>query len=147
MLSGGGRGPAAARNVGWRATSARWVCFLDDDVEPGPRSPAVWAPTPGPEPNSCGRAPGGAAHVCLRDTAALVHTARGHGVSFAEVEAARVTDAMQADRIAGALRRAMGRPLSGCRLTALGLTFKAQTSDTRDSPALTACAELARSGA
>ncbi|WP_082274775.1 UDP binding domain-containing protein [Mycobacterium innocens] len=85
---------------------------------------------------------------CLpKDTAALVHTAGGHGVSFAEVEAARVTNAVQADRIAGALRRAMGRPLSGCRLTALGLTFKAQTSDTRDSPALTACAELARSGA
>ncbi|ORB98630.1 UDP-glucose 6-dehydrogenase [Mycobacterium persicum] len=85
---------------------------------------------------------------CLpKDTAALVHTARGHGVSLAEVEAARVTNAVQADRIAGALRRALGRPLSGCRITALGLTFKARTSDTRDSPALTACAELARAGA
>ncbi len=28
----GGRGPAAARNVGWRAVSAAWVAFLDDDV-------------------------------------------------------------------------------------------------------------------
>jgi len=27
-----GRGPAAARNVGWRLTSSEWVCFLDDDV-------------------------------------------------------------------------------------------------------------------
>jgi HAD superfamily hydrolase (TIGR01662 family) len=28
----GGRGPAAARNAGWRATTAPWVAFLDDDV-------------------------------------------------------------------------------------------------------------------
>jgi HAD superfamily hydrolase (TIGR01662 family) len=28
----GGRGPAAARNAGWRATTAPWVVFLDDDV-------------------------------------------------------------------------------------------------------------------
>jgi histidinol-phosphate phosphatase family protein len=34
-----GRGPAAARNAGWRATSAEWVVFLDDDVVPD----ADWA--------------------------------------------------------------------------------------------------------
>jgi HAD superfamily hydrolase (TIGR01662 family) len=28
----GGRGPAAARNIGWRETTAPWVVFLDDDV-------------------------------------------------------------------------------------------------------------------
>jgi HAD superfamily hydrolase (TIGR01662 family) len=28
----GGRGPAAARNAGWRAATADWVAFLDDDV-------------------------------------------------------------------------------------------------------------------
>ncbi|HEX2096313.1 MAG TPA: HAD-IIIA family hydrolase, partial [Solirubrobacterales bacterium] len=31
-----GRGPAAARNAGWRAAGAEWVVFLDDDVVPGP---------------------------------------------------------------------------------------------------------------
>lgn len=36
VLHGPGRGPAAARNVGWRATSTKWVAFLDDDVVPGP---------------------------------------------------------------------------------------------------------------
>ena len=29
-----GRGPAAARNAGWRATDAEWIAFLDDDVLP-----------------------------------------------------------------------------------------------------------------
>lgn len=36
VLRSGGRGPAAARNVGWRAAGTRWVAFLDDDVEPQP---------------------------------------------------------------------------------------------------------------
>ena len=36
VLRSGGRGPAAARNVGWRSTRATWICFLDDDVVPQP---------------------------------------------------------------------------------------------------------------
>lgn len=36
VLRSGGRGPAAARNAGWRAVDAPWVVFLDDDVLPGP---------------------------------------------------------------------------------------------------------------
>lgn len=36
VVASGGRGPAAARNVGWRAVSTPWVAFLDDDVVPGP---------------------------------------------------------------------------------------------------------------
>jgi histidinol-phosphate phosphatase family protein len=31
-----GRGPAAARNRGWRRSQADWVAFLDDDVVPDP---------------------------------------------------------------------------------------------------------------
>jgi len=34
VLSSGGRGPAAARNVGWRTSRTPWVVFLDDDVVP-----------------------------------------------------------------------------------------------------------------
>jgi histidinol-phosphate phosphatase family protein len=41
VLRSGGRGPAAARNVGWRAADTEWVAFLDDDVLPGPD----WAAT------------------------------------------------------------------------------------------------------
>jgi glycosyltransferase involved in cell wall biosynthesis len=29
-------GPATARNVGWRASQAEYVCFIDDDVTPEP---------------------------------------------------------------------------------------------------------------
>ena len=36
VVRGPGRGPAAARNAGWRAGAAEWVAFLDDDVEPEP---------------------------------------------------------------------------------------------------------------
>jgi glycosyltransferase involved in cell wall biosynthesis len=39
VLQGGARGPAAARNLGWRSTSTAWVVFLDDDVLP----PLSWA--------------------------------------------------------------------------------------------------------
>ena len=38
VLEGAGRGPAAARNVGWRASDAAWVVFVDDDVEPTDRT-------------------------------------------------------------------------------------------------------------
>ncbi|MCM3660527.1 HAD-IIIA family hydrolase [Georgenia satyanarayanai] len=39
VIRSGGRGPAAARNAGWRAATTEWVAFLDDDV----RLPAGWA--------------------------------------------------------------------------------------------------------
>lgn len=35
ILRSYGRGPAAARNVGWRHAGTEWVAFLDDDVLPG----------------------------------------------------------------------------------------------------------------
>jgi histidinol-phosphate phosphatase family protein len=40
VVPGDARGPAAARNAGWRATATPWVAFLDDDVLPPPDWPA-----------------------------------------------------------------------------------------------------------
>ncbi|MEU8400168.1 glycosyltransferase [Nonomuraea sp. NPDC048892] len=43
VVRSGGRGPAAARNAGWRAAGTPWVVFLDDDVVPGPGwAEAAW---------------------------------------------------------------------------------------------------------
>ncbi|WP_433261616.1 glycosyltransferase family 2 protein [Micromonospora vinacea] len=36
VVRGRGAGPAAARNLGWRAARFPWVAFLDDDVVPAP---------------------------------------------------------------------------------------------------------------
>jgi glycosyltransferase involved in cell wall biosynthesis len=36
VLRSGGRGPAAARNTGFRAITSPWTAFLDDDVQVGP---------------------------------------------------------------------------------------------------------------
>lgn len=38
VVAGCGRGPAAARNLGWQVTRAPWVAFVDDDV----RLPEGW---------------------------------------------------------------------------------------------------------
>jgi histidinol-phosphate phosphatase family protein len=38
VVAGRALGPAAARNLGWRAATAEWVAFLDDDVVPS----ATW---------------------------------------------------------------------------------------------------------
>jgi len=40
VIAGRSAGPAAARNVGWRAASHDWVAFLDDDVLPDPGWPS-----------------------------------------------------------------------------------------------------------
>ncbi|ULE33653.1 UDP-glucose dehydrogenase family protein [Mycobacterium sp. IDR2000157661] len=85
---------------------------------------------------------------CLpKDTAAILHTSRLAGVALPEVESARATNDAQPERILSALRRAVGIPLARARITALGLTFKAGTSDMRDSPALALCARLGDLGA
>ena len=39
VVGGGGRGPAHARNAGWRAVDTEWVVFVDDDV----LLPADWS--------------------------------------------------------------------------------------------------------
>lgn len=40
LVRSGGRGPAAARNAGWRQATGTWIAFLDDDVVIAPDWPA-----------------------------------------------------------------------------------------------------------
>jgi glycosyltransferase involved in cell wall biosynthesis len=73
VLTGRAAGPAAARNIGWRAARHEWVVFLDDDVVPAPdwlarlagdlaaaspQGPGFSAPSEGPGAGS-GSAPQG----------------------------------------------------------------------------------------
>jgi histidinol-phosphate phosphatase family protein len=59
VVRGLGRGPAAARNAGWRHARAEWVAFLDDDVVAPPdwraRLDADLAPLPARVAGSQGR--------------------------------------------------------------------------------------------
>jgi glycosyltransferase involved in cell wall biosynthesis len=36
VVAGPARGPAAARNTGWRTATGDWIAFVDDDVVPSP---------------------------------------------------------------------------------------------------------------
>jgi UDPglucose 6-dehydrogenase len=85
---------------------------------------------------------------CLpKDTAALMHIGRMHGIALAELESAWRTNAAQGARIVAALERAQKRPLGELRIAALGLTFKAGTSDIRNSSAVAICEQLQQMGA
>jgi UDPglucose 6-dehydrogenase len=77
----------------------------------------------------------------------VLHTGRLAGVPLSEIASARATNDAQPARIAAALRRVMPTPMDRARIAALGLTFKAGTSDVRDSPALAVCAALGGAGA
>ena len=55
VVQGFGRGPAAARNLGWQLSSPDWVCFLDDDVE----LPADWSATLADDLTGCAPDVGG----------------------------------------------------------------------------------------
>lgn len=85
---------------------------------------------------------------CLpKDTAALLHTGRLAGLELAEVRAARRTNDAQGEHVLGCVAGLLGGRLKGARVSALGLTFKAHTSDARESPALRICAGMSRAGA
>ncbi|RFS82398.1 HAD-IIIA family hydrolase [Actinomadura spongiicola] len=58
VIRSGGRGPAAARNAGWRAATTEWVAFLDDDVVPAPGWPAALAADLGGLPPGVGGSQG-----------------------------------------------------------------------------------------
>ena len=82
-----------------------------------------------------------------KDTQEFVSTAREYGrpsrIVEAVVEANDARKRAMADRIEGAV----GETLDGKRVAILGVTFKAETDDMRESPALTIIPDLQRRGA
>jgi len=84
---------------------------------------------------------------CLgKDTAALLATAREYGLDLPLVEAARAVNDRQRERVVRKLLEEL-RVLKGRVVGLLGLAFKPDTDDLRDSPALDLARRLAHRGA
>ncbi|WP_409493970.1 UDP-glucose dehydrogenase family protein [Amycolatopsis sp. cmx-11-12] len=74
---------------------------------------------------------------CLpKDAHALLRQAWHAGVEFPVLASAIESNGHHQRRVIARLREALGAELKGLRIAVLGLTFKAGTNDTRDSPAL-----------
>jgi UDPglucose 6-dehydrogenase len=82
-----------------------------------------------------------------KDTAALNHTAETAGYDFSLLRGVVEVNRRQHERIIEKLRDAAGGSLRGVTVGAWGLTFKANTDDLRDSPALVVCRRLLDEGA
>jgi len=86
--------------------------------------------------------------ACLpKDTSALLRTAEQYGYDFSLLRGVLDVNDRQRDHIVDHIRAMAGGELAGKRIAVLGLTFKANTDDLRDSPSLSIAAELVESGA
>ena len=85
---------------------------------------------------------------CLpKDTRALLHTARKAGYDFSLLAGAIASNEQQLARVVAKVEAASDVPLEGARIGVWGLTFKANTDDRRDSPALQIAHRLVALGA
>ena len=82
-----------------------------------------------------------------KDTQALVRIAQEHGVSSRIVESVIEVNAAQKARMIKKIREALGGNEAGKRIGVLGLTFKPETDDMRDAPALSILPPLMEKGA
>ena len=82
-----------------------------------------------------------------KDTAALIRIAQEHGASCRIVEATVEVNAAQKARMVKKIREALGGSESGKTIAVLGLTFKPETDDMRDSPSLAIIPNLVDRGA
>ncbi len=82
-----------------------------------------------------------------KDTLALTRIAQEHGVSVRVVEAAVEANGAQKARMVRKIVDAMGGSVAGKRIAVLGLTFKPETDDMRDAPALAILPPLMEKGA
>ena len=91
--------------------------------------------------------PGWGGSCFPKDTAALLSIAGDGGYDFSLLRGAIQVNDEQHLRIVEKIRVARGGSLDGARIAVLGLTFKANTDDLRDSPAVTIARTLVAEGA
>ena len=85
---------------------------------------------------------------CLpKDSAALLNTAASIGYDFSLLRGVIEVNSRQHDHVVEKVRGAVGGDLTGRKIGVWGLTYKANTDDLRDSPALAIAVRLAASGA
>ena len=89
--------------------------------------------------------PGYGGYCFPKDTRALCQIARRHGVEFKTVEAAVAVNDTQFLRVVEKIRKGLGA-LAGKSIAVLGLSFKPNTDDTRESRALRICNTLRAEG-
>jgi len=82
-----------------------------------------------------------------KDALALVRTAQEHDISCRIVEAVAEVNAAQRARMIRKIRAALGGSESGRTIAVLGLTFKPETDDMREAPALAILPALIEKGA
>jgi UDPglucose 6-dehydrogenase len=82
-----------------------------------------------------------------KDTTALIRIAQEHGVTCRIVEATVEVNAAQKARMVKKIREALGGSEAGKKIAVLGLTFKPETDDMRDSPSLAIIPNLVDKGA
>jgi len=82
-----------------------------------------------------------------KDTTALIRIAQEHGTSCRIVEAVVEVNAAQKANMVSKIRNALGGSESDKVIAVLGLTFKPETDDMRDSPSLAILPALADKGA
>ena len=82
-----------------------------------------------------------------KDTLALIRIAQEHGVSSRIVESVVEVNASQKARMVAKIRNALGGSEANKTIAVLGLTFKPETDDMRDSPALAILPALEDKGA
>ena len=82
-----------------------------------------------------------------KDTRGLAAAARRAGYRFRLLEEVMETNRLQTERMTAKVRAAAGGSLRGKKIGMWGLTFKADTDDVRESPAVRLAAALADEGA
>jgi UDPglucose 6-dehydrogenase len=82
-----------------------------------------------------------------KDTKALMRSAQDYGVALRIVESVVAVNEARKTAMARKVVKACGGSVQGKTIAVLGLTFKPNTDDMRDSPAISIIAALQRAGA